>query len=182
MTYATEAILQNCTGQCRIATPLGTMLLARTEAGLAGVWFEMQKHHPAEIDAPERADDRLLAETACQLREYFAGTRDAFDVPLDLQGTEFQRDVWRALLRIAPGTTSSYGAIARELGLPSASRAVGAAVGRNPVSIIVPCHRVVGSSGALTGYAGGLDRKTSLLRIEAERFGGRRAAQQLELH
>jgi methylated-DNA-[protein]-cysteine S-methyltransferase len=182
MTYATEAILQNCTGQCRIATLLGTMLLARTEAGLAGVWFEMQKHHPAEIDAPERADDPLLAETACQLREYFAGTRDAFDVPLDLQGTDFQRDVWRALLRIAPGTTSSYGAIARELGLPSASRAVGAAVGRNPVSIIVPCHRVVGSSGALTGYAGGLDRKTSLLRIEAERFGGRRAAQQLELH
>ena len=87
-----------------------------------------------------------------------------------------------SLLHIAPGTTSSYGAIARELGLPSASRAVGAAVGRNPVSIIVPCHRVVGSSGALTGYAGGLDRKTSLLRIEAERVGLQRGARQPELH
>jgi methylated-DNA-[protein]-cysteine S-methyltransferase len=182
MTHATEAILQNCTAQCRIASPLGTMLLARTEAGLAGAWFEMQKHHPAEIDAPERADDPLLAQAACQLREYFAGERDEFDLPLDLQGTDFQRAVWRALLRIAPGTTSSYGAIARELGLPSASRAVGAAVGRNPVSIIVPCHRVLGSSGALTGYAGGLDRKTSLLRIEAERVGPRRGARQVEIH
>jgi methylated-DNA-[protein]-cysteine S-methyltransferase len=182
MTYATEAILRNGIAQCRIASPLGTMLLARTATGLAGAWFEMQKHHPAAIDAPERADDPLLAETARQLREYFAGTRDAFDVPLDLQGTDFQRAVWQALLRIAPGTTSSYGAIARELGVPSASRAVGAAVGRNPVSIIVPCHRVVGSSGALTGYAGGLDRKTSLLRIESERVGRERRARQLELH
>jgi methylated-DNA-[protein]-cysteine S-methyltransferase len=182
MTFATESILQNCTAQCRVASPLGTMLLARTDAGVAGAWFEKQKHHPAAIDAPERADDPLLAETARQLRDYFGGSRDAFDVPLDLQGTDFQRAVWRALLRIAPGTTSSYGAIARELGLPSASRAVGAAVGRNPVSIIVPCHRVVGSSGALTGYAGGLDRKTSLLRIEAERVAGSRGARQLELH
>ncbi len=182
MTYATDAIVHSCTAQCRIASPLGTMLLARTGTGLAGAWFEMQKHHPDAIDAPERADDPVLAETARQLREYFAGTRDEFDVPLDLQGTEFQRAVWQALLRIAPGTTSSYGAIARELGVPSASRAVGAAVGRNPVSIIVPCHRVVGSSGALTGYAGGLDRKTSLLRIEGERVGVRRGAHQLELH
>ena len=182
MTFATEAILQNCTSQCRVPSPLGTLLLARTGAGLAGAWFEQQKHHPAEIDAPERADDPLLAETARQLRDYFAGARDTFDVALDLQGTDFQRAVWRALLRIAPGTTSSYGAIARELGVPSASRAVGAAVGRNPVSIIVPCHRVVGSTGALTGYAGGLDRKTSLLRIEAERVREIRSPRQLELH
>jgi len=90
--------------------------------------------------------------------------------------------VWRALLRIAPGSTCSYGDIARGLGAPSASRAVGAAVGRNPVSIIVPCHRVVGSSGALTGYAGGLDRKASLLRIEAELVARERGAPQLELH
>jgi methylated-DNA-[protein]-cysteine S-methyltransferase len=182
MTHATEAILQNCTAQCRIASPLGTMLLARTARGLAGAWFEMQKHHPAEIDAPERPDDPLLAEAARQLREYFAGERDEFDLALDLQGTDFQRAVWQALLRIAPGATSSYGAIARELGLPSASRAVGAAVGRNPVSVIVPCHRVLGSSGALTGYAGGLERKTSLLRIEAERAIGPGRTRQLEIH
>ena len=177
MTYATESILHSATAQCRIASPLGTMLLARTKHGLAGAWFELQKHHPDAIDAPERGDDPLLAETARQLREYFAGARSAFDVALDLQGTDFQRAVWSALLDIAPGRTTTYGEIARELGVPAASRAVGAAVGRNPVSIIVPCHRVVGSSGALTGYAGGLDRKRSLLRIESDRIGST-----LELH
>ena len=166
MTYATESILHSATAQCRIASPLGTMLLARTKHGLAGAWFELQKHHPDAIDAPERGDDPLLAETARQLREYFAGARSAFDVALDLQGTDFQRAVWSALLDIPPGRTTTYGEIARELGVPAASRAVGAAVGRNPVSIIVPCHRVVGSSGALTGYAGGLDRKRLLLRLE----------------
>ena len=182
MTFATTSILLHCTAQCRIASPLGTMLLARTRDGLAGAWFEKQKHHPEEIDAPERSDDPLLTATARQLRAYFDGAIDAFDVPLDLQGTSFQRDVWQALLRIEPGATRSYGEIARELGVPSASRAVGSAVGRNPVSIIVPCHRVVGSSGSLTGYAGGLDRKTSLLRIEADRARSRRGACQLELH
>ena len=183
MTYATTSILAHCTAQCRIASPLGTMLLARTDAGLAGAWFEMQKHHPEAIDAPERNDDPLLASTASQLRAYFAGEIDAFDIPLDLQGTAFQRDVWQALLRIEAGATRSYGDIARELGMPSASRAVGSAVGRNPVSIIVPCHRVVGSTGSLTGYAGGLARKTSLLRIEAERLArSGRGARQLELH
>ena len=170
------------TAQCRIASPLGTMLLARTAAGLAGVWFDRQKHHPGEIAAPECGDDPLLLATARQLRDYFAGNVGAFDLPLDLQGTDFQRSVWRVLLEIAPGTTRSYGDVARAVGLPSASRAVGAAVGRNPVSIIVPCHRVVGSSGALTGYAGGLDRKTSLLRIEAERVRPEHGARQLELH
>ena len=171
MTYATDSILRSATAQCRIASPLGTILLARTKHGLAGAWFELQKHHPDAIDAPERGDDPLLAETARQLREYFAGARSAFDVALDLQGTDFQRAVWSALLDIPPGRTTTYGEIARELGVPAASRAVGAAVGRNPVSIIVPCHRVVGSSGALTGYAGGLDRKRSLLRIESDRIG-----------
>ena len=129
-----------------------------------------------------RDDDPLLAAAARQLHAYFAGESDAFDVPLDLQGTAFQRAVWDELLRIAPGSTCSYGDIARRLGPPSASRAVGAAVGSNPVSIIVPCHRVVGSSGSLTGYAGGLDRKTSLLRIEADRARRHRGARQLELH
>jgi methylated-DNA-[protein]-cysteine S-methyltransferase len=177
MTYATDSILHSATAQCRIASPLGTMLLARTERGLAGAWFERQKHHPETIDAPERSDDPLLAETGRQLRDYFAGTRTAFDIVLDLQGSDFQRAVWNALLAIAPGRTTTYGEIARELGVPSASRAVGAAVGRNPVSIIVPCHRVVGSTGALTGYAGGLDRKRSLLRIESARM-----PRTLELH
>ena len=103
-------------------------------------------------------------------------------MPLDLQGTAFQRAVWQALLRIETGATRSYGDIARDLGIATASRAVGSAVGRNPVSIIVPCHRVVGSSGALTGYAGGLERKTSLLRIEAERARRRNGVSELELH
>ena len=182
MTIASPAMLQSVIAQARIASPLGTMLLARTERGLAGAWFEQQKHHPGAIDAPEHGDDPLLAATARQLRDYFAGAVCEFDVPLDLQGSAFQRAVWQALLRIEPGATASYGAIARELGVPAASRAVGAAVGRNPVSIIVPCHRVVGSAGALTGYAGGLERKASLLRIEAERAGRRREARQLELH
>ena len=182
MSYATSTIPGRCTAQMRYASPLGPLLLVRTKDGLAGAWFEQQKHHPDAIDAPERADDPLLTATARELHAYFAGEIDAFDVPLDLQGTPFQRDVWQALLRIEAGATRSYGAIARELGVPSASRAVGSAVGRNPVSIIVPCHRVVGSSGALTGYAGGLDRKTSLLRIEAERARSRRAARELELH
>ena len=182
MTFATDSILRHCTAQQRIASPLGPMLLARTEAGLAGAWFEAQKHHPAAIDAPERDDDPLLCDTARQLRAWFAGEVDRFDVRLDLQGTAFQREVWQALLQIAPGATCSYGDIARTLGMASASRAVGAAVGRNPVSIIVPCHRVVGSSGALTGYAGGLERKTSLLRLEAERARSRRDERSLELH
>jgi len=181
MTYATESIHRHCTAQCRIDSPLGTMLLARTTIGLAGAWFDSQKHHPAAIDAPERSDDSLLRETARQLRAYFAGEIDSFALPLDLQGTAFQRSVWRELLRIEAGATTSYGNIARALGIPSASRAVGSAVGRNPVSVIVPCHRVVGTSGSLTGYAGGLDRKTSLLRIEAER-ARRRGVAELELH
>jgi methylated-DNA-[protein]-cysteine S-methyltransferase len=183
MTYATDSILQRCTAQCRIASPLGSLLLARSATGLAGAWFEQQKHHPAPIDAPELNDDPLFVAAAGQLRDYFAGKSVAFDLPLDLQGTAFQRAVWAELLRIAPGATCSYGDIARRLGTPSASRAVGAAVGSNPVSIIVPCHRVVGSTGSLTGYAGGLARKTSLLRIEAERAAPNdRGARQLELH
>ncbi len=183
MTYATDAIQRRCTALSRIDTPLGRLLLARTEAGLAGAWFAAQKHHPAAIDAPERDDDPLLADAASQLHAYFAGERARFDLALDLQGTPFQRAVWAELLGIATGTTCSYGAIARRLGMPSASRAVGAAVGRNPVSIIVPCHRVVGSSGSLTGYAGGLDRKTALLRLETPNAAARAdRSVQLELH
>jgi methylated-DNA-[protein]-cysteine S-methyltransferase len=108
----------------------------------------------------------MLSRAAAQVHAYFAGEPVAFDVPLDLHGTAFQRGVWQALLAIDAGATSSYGDIARRVGSPAAVRAVGAAVGKNPISLIVPCHRVIGSTGALTGYAGGLDRKRSLLALE----------------
>jgi methylated-DNA-[protein]-cysteine S-methyltransferase len=163
----TDAIRASCTAQAAIATPLGVLLLARTAHGLAGAWFEGQRHHPPVLEAPHRADDPLLIRVAEQLHAYFDGAPVPFDVPLDLHGTPFQRDVWRALLEIGRGATCSYGEIARRVGRPVAVRAVGAAVGRNPVSVIVPCHRVVGTDGSLTGYAGGLDRKIALLRLEA---------------
>ena len=171
MSHATESIQRNATAQMRIATPLGNVLLVRTPQGLAGAWFEGQKHHPATIDAPFVDDDPLLVRAAAQLHAYFdaksAPFSVPFDVPLDLQGSAFQRSVWAALLAIDSGATRSYGDIARAIGAPQAVRAVGSAVGRNPVSVIVPCHRVVGSGGALTGYAGGLDRKRALLALEA---------------
>ena len=110
----------------------------------------------------------VLVQAMRELDDYFAGRRSAFDVPLDLQGgTAFQQSVWRALLAIPSGQRTSYGALSASIGAPAAVRAVGAAVGRNPVSVIVPCHRVVGSDGSLTGYAGGIERKTALLQLEA---------------
>jgi methylated-DNA-[protein]-cysteine S-methyltransferase len=160
-----------CTAQHTVASPLGEVLLARTDAGLAGLWFEGQKDHPGTLTAPQGADDPLLTEAARQLAAYFAGQRSAFDLPLDLHGTPFQRGVWQALLAIDAGDTCSYSDIARAVGLPSAVRAVGAAVGKNPVSVIVPCHRVLGRQGALTGYAGGLERKRALLALEAHPIG-----------
>ncbi len=160
-----------CTAQATIATPLGAMLLARTATGLAGAWFEGQQHHPGTIDAPERPDDPLLAGAARRLVRYFAEGGNADGIRLDLHGTPFQRAVWHVLLTIPAGRTTSYGDIARALGKPAAGRAVGAAVGRNPVSVIVPCHRVVGRDGALTGYAGGLSRKQALLALEGAATG-----------
>jgi methylated-DNA-[protein]-cysteine S-methyltransferase len=156
---------------CRTDSPLGPIQLARTVDGLCGIWFvQDQKHAPAPTCfAPERhsPDDPLLQKVAQQLDAYFSGHPTDFDVPLDLSaGTAFQQAVWQALLRIPQGRVSSYAALAQQLGKPSATRAVGAAVGRNPVSIIVPCHRVLGSSGQLTGYAGGLWRKQALLQRE----------------
>lgn len=151
----------------RYASPLGTMLLAATSRGLAGVWFEGQRHGPDSAGWPEDADHPVLRDAVAQLRAYYAGERTGFDLPLDLQaGTAFQQDVWAALLAIPCGDTTSYAALARRLGKPQAARAIGAAVGRNPVSIVVPCHRVLGTGGGLTGYAGGLERKTALLRLE----------------
>ena len=166
MSFTINAIQRACAAQSLVDTPLGPMRLARTAKGLAGAWFEGQKHHPGELGADERPNDPLLQRAATQLRRYFAGDATPFDLPLDLLGTDFQRAVWAALQRIPKGETCAYGDIARALGSPQAVRAVGAAVGRNPISLIVPCHRVVGRDGSLTGYAGGIERKQALLELE----------------
>jgi methylated-DNA-[protein]-cysteine S-methyltransferase len=169
MTTTLSAVHAACTAQAGFDSPLGPILLARTASGLAGAWFEGQTHHPGKLAAPQRPDDPLLARAASQLRAYFAGTRTDFDVPLDLQGTPFQRGVWQALRAIPPGRSTTYAAIAAAVGSASAVRAVGGAVGRNPVSVIVPCHRVIGRDGSLTGYAGGLERKQALLALEGSK-------------
>jgi methylated-DNA-[protein]-cysteine S-methyltransferase len=153
--------------QCRVNTPLGPMLLAATADGLAGAWFDGQAHHPGDPGLPDDPAHPHLAAAARALAAHWAG-RAATRPPLDLHGTPFQRAVWTALQAIPPGQTTSYGALAQRVGRPAAVRAVGAAVGRNPVSVLVPCHRVLGADGALTGYAGGLARKQALLRLEAQ--------------
>ena len=154
------------TAQCRTDTPLGPMTLAATAQGLAGAWFDGQAHHPGTLAAPVDATQRWLSLARRELDAYFDGRLHEFTLPLDAQGTEFQRAVWHALRGIARGSLHTYGEIASGLGRPGAARAVGAAVGRNPISIIVPCHRVVGRDGSLTGYAGGLPRKRALLALE----------------
>ena len=155
------------TVQTRYESPLGPMIVAATDRGLAGLWFEGQRHLPDSSRWPHAPGHPVLKQAVAQLADYFAGRRIRFDLPLDLQGgTAFQQSVWQALLAIPRGDTTSYGALSARVGRPSAVRAVGAAVGRNPVSIIVPCHRVVGSDGSLTGYAGGLERKSALLGLE----------------
>ena len=167
-------------------TPLGELRLAATPQGLCGVWFfEGQARSPAATDwgAPSPAHP-VLAEAARQLRDYFAGRRTRFDLPLDLSaGTPFQQAVWRALLSIDAGDACSYRQVAERIGRPAAVRAVGAAVGANPLSIVVPCHRVLGADGARTGHAGGLARKAALLRregwtIDAPAGGGTPGARQ----
>ncbi len=154
------------TVQTRWESPLGTLILAASDAGLCGLWFDDQRHLPDTTGWPE-ASHPLFQATQAQLSQYFAGQRTQFDLPLDTTGgTAFQQQVWQALLRIPAGTTTSYGTLSGDIGNPQAVRAVGAAVGRNPISIIVPCHRVLGADGSLTGYAGGLPRKTALLELE----------------
>ncbi len=155
-----------------VQTPLGPVLLAASEQGLSGLWFQGQRHDPQAAwrglgHQSEQASHPVLREAEAQLHEYFDGRRLFFSVPLDLShGTPFQRQVWQALCSIPAGRTLGYATLAAQVGSPGAARAVGAAVGRNPVSIIVPCHRVLGSGGALTGYAGGLARKQALLQLE----------------
>lgn len=147
--------------------PLGEMIVAASDRGIAGIWFEGQKHLPDHSRWPVDDDHPLLKDAVAQLRDYFDGRRASFDLPLDLQaGTPFQQSVWRALLAIPHGGKTTYATLGREIGAPQAARAVGAAVGRNPVSVVVPCHRVLGTGGALTGYAGGIVRKNALLKLE----------------
>lgn len=155
--------------QCRLTTPLGPMTAATTACGLGGLWFDGQAHHPGPLDAPVQASHPVLRHTAEVLTAYFDSPRRVLPTlpPLDLGGTPLQQAVWQALLAIVPGQTRRYGELAAALGRPGAARAVGAAVGRNPVSVLVPCHRVVGAHGALTGYAGGLERKRRLLGAES---------------
>jgi len=147
-------------------TPIGELGLVASEHGLQRVLWpsEAGGHAPTP-----KGCSLLLDEAACQLGEYFAGRRTAFDLPLDLQGTPFQRQAWLALAEIPYGETVSYAEQAVRLGRPAAVRAVGAANGRNPVPIVLPCHRVVGSDGSLTGFGGGLDVKRALLDLEAGR-------------
>ncbi len=162
--------------QTRYDSPLGPIIIAATDKGLAGLWFDGQKHFPPELAGaawPHDPEHSVLKEVIRQLTDYFSGRRTEFDVPLDLAyGTAFQQSVWQALLKIPQGGTASYGELSARIGKPAAVRAVGAAVGRNPVSIIVPCHRVMGAGGALTGYAGGLERKSALLRLEGVDLAG----------
>lgn len=158
------------TDTLRLDSPLGPMILAATTEGLSGAWFEGQRHGPSDARMQHwihNASNPLLQETAEQLHAYFAGQLTRFDLPLDLSaGTPFQQSVWQALLNVTASQTQSYGGLAQQLNNPKAVRAVGSAVGRNPVTIIVPCHRILGAGGQLTGYAGGLWRKEALLKLE----------------
>ncbi len=153
------------------ASPLGHMTLAVDAGKLVGAWFDGQSHQPETNRWPPAAQHPVLQQAQLELAEYFAGRRTTFSMPLAFGGgTDFQQSVWRELLRIPFGTTVSYGALAAAIGNPAAVRAVGAAVGRNPLGIIVPCHRVLGADQSLTGYAGGLERKIALLRLEGASF------------
>jgi methylated-DNA-[protein]-cysteine S-methyltransferase len=155
-----------------IPSPVGELLLTATDAGLTRVWFEEHRHGGPRDEAWQRAEDvggaaaRILGEAAEQLVEYFAGERRTFDLPLAASGTPFQERVWTALRAIPYGQTMSYGELAGRLGEPTAMRAVGAANGRNPLPIVVPCHRVIGARGELTGFGGGIARKRWLLQHE----------------
>jgi len=150
-----------------IGSPVGKLKLVASDHGLAAVLWE--NDNPSRVRLGETTEDNshpVLLETERQLKDYFDGKRTSFSLELDLVGTAFQKNVWEALLGIPLGETRSYGQLAKQLGKPRATRAVGAANGRNPISIIVPCHRVIGSNGKLTGFAGGLGIKEHLLRLE----------------
>ncbi|MBB5017935.1 methylated-DNA-[protein]-cysteine S-methyltransferase [Chitinivorax tropicus] len=150
-----------------ISSPLGDMLATANAQGLTGLYFVDQRYYPGvQATWLSQPDHLLFQALAAQLVDYFAGVTAPFDLPLAPIGTPFQQQVWRQLLAIPAGHTWRYGEIACQLGCPQGARAVGAAVGRNPISIVIPCHRVIGSNGSLTGYAGGLPRKQHLLLLE----------------
>jgi methylated-DNA-[protein]-cysteine S-methyltransferase len=157
---------------CRVQSPLGAILLVANPPGtaLCGLYLAGQKYFPEDAGR-SRASGELpvLRDAVTQLREYFGGTRTTFELPLAPEGTPFQRAVWSAIGTVPFGETITYGELARRCCRPTAVRAAGAATGRNPLTIVVPCHRIMGSGGALTGYAGGLDRKRALLELEARR-------------
>jgi methylated-DNA-[protein]-cysteine S-methyltransferase len=149
-------------------SPHGRMLLVADGEGLSGVYFDGQKYHPeVEPGWCRDAQHAVLAQAKRELAEYFAGERKRFDTPLAPEGTAFQQSVWKAISSVAFGETITYEALARRAGSPGSARAAGAATGRNPLTIFVPCHRIVGADGRLTGYAGGLDRKRALLALES---------------
>jgi len=148
-------------------SPYGRILLVASDEELSGVYFDGQKHHP-QLEAAWRQDARhaLLRQAKRELAEYFGGERKRFEIALAPAGTPFQCRVWRAISTVDFGTTIAYGELARRSGSPGSARAAGAATGRNPIGIIVPCHRIIGSNGSLTGYAGGLEKKRALLALE----------------
>lgn len=148
-------------------SPVGQLTLVARNGKLAAILWETERANRVRLGELVAVDDSLaLLQAERQLNEYFAGTRDRFDLELDFEGTEFQKKVWAALLTIPFGETRSYSQIATQIGSPKAVRAVGAANGRNPISIVAPCHRVIGASGRLTGFAGGLEAKQYLLTLE----------------
>lgn len=157
---------------CFVDTSIGRIGIAENGKAVTGLWFAgktdsgMAGSSKVNLQQAKLAETPLLKEAAAQLKEYFGGTRREFDLPLALEGTAFQRAVWEALLTIPYGETRSYGQIAQNIGNPKACRAVGMANNRNPIAIIVPCHRVIGASGKLVGYGGGLDIKERLLALE----------------
>ncbi len=150
---------------CHVSTPVGRLLLAGDREGLRRISFQ-NGFHPVEPGPDWRRTEEPFAEALAQLDAYFAGKLTRFDLPLAAQGTRFQREVWSALTTIPYGKTVSYRELARRVGRPLASRAVGAANGRNPIPIVIPCHRVIGADGSLTGFGGGLEIKRQLLALE----------------
>lgn len=152
-----------------LPSPIGGLKLVASDDGLAAILWE--NDNPRRVRLADLVNDpahHMLLRTEKELNEYFSGQRKAFTVPLDMRGTRFQKQVWEALLGIPYGETRTYGQLANQLGNPNATRAVGAANGRNPIAIVVPCHRVIGFNGKLTGFAGGLDAKAHLLKLEEQ--------------
>ncbi len=147
-------------------SPVGRLRLIASDEALVGIWFEHGRDAARGAAGLTSKSSKILARARAQLEQYFAGTRRDFELPLDPRGTEFQRRVWRRLSQIAYGDTTTYGALAHELGNPKGSRAVGLANGSNPIPIVIPCHRVIGADGSLTGFGGGLAIKAALLELE----------------